>query len=63
MKNENNLNTYPDIEKDFNEADYQLVAQSVKEAISLISNLVERFQIECDFEYQDGLLYSETENE
>ncbi len=55
--------TYPEIENDFGKDGAKLAAQSAKEAVALISELVERFQIDCDFEYKDGLLYSETEKE
>lgn len=55
--------TYPEIEDDFGKDGAKLAAQSAKEAVALVAELVERFRIDCDFDYKDGLLYSENEKE
>jgi glycine/D-amino acid oxidase-like deaminating enzyme/nitrite reductase/ring-hydroxylating ferredoxin subunit len=55
--------TYPEIESDFGKDGAKLAAQSAKEAVALVAELVERFRIDCDFEYKDGLMYSESEEE
>ncbi|WP_353137045.1 FAD-dependent oxidoreductase [Pseudopedobacter sp.] len=55
--------TYADIEKDFNEDTAKLVADSGKDTLKSIKNLIERFNIQCDYETKDGLLFSENEKE
>src|SRR5690606_1934368 len=55
--------TYADIEKDFSEDTAKLVADSGKDSLKLIHNLIERFNIQCDYEIKDGLLFSENEKE
>lgn len=55
--------TYPDIEKDFGADAAKLVAEAGRETIDIIRDLVKTFQIDCDFQYKDGFLYSETEDE
>lgn len=55
--------SYPEIEKDFGEDMAKLVAKSAKEALRLITELIERYNIDCDFEFKDAFLYSEKETE
>jgi len=55
--------TYPEIESDFGEEQAKQVADSGKEAMSLIASLVEEYQIDCDLEYKEGYLFSENEKE
>jgi glycine/D-amino acid oxidase-like deaminating enzyme/nitrite reductase/ring-hydroxylating ferredoxin subunit len=55
--------TYPEIEKDFNEEAAALVADSGKEAFAMIISLIDEYKIDCDFEYKEGYLYSENEEE
>jgi glycine/D-amino acid oxidase-like deaminating enzyme/nitrite reductase/ring-hydroxylating ferredoxin subunit len=55
--------TYPEIESDFGEDAAKLVADSGKEAFEMIKGLVDEYQIDCDFEYKDGFLFSENEKE
>src|SRR5215217_302653 len=55
--------TYPEIESDFGTAAAKLVADSGKEAFSIIKGFVDEYHIDCDFEYKDGFLFSENEKE
>lgn len=55
--------TYPKIEKDFGEDGAKMIATSAKEALALITELIERYSIDCDFEFKDAFLYSENETE
>lgn len=55
--------TYPEIENDFGKAQSKQVADSGKEAMTLIADLVKEYHIDCDFEYKDGYLFSENEKE
>jgi glycine/D-amino acid oxidase-like deaminating enzyme len=55
--------TYPEIESDFGEEAAEMVADSGKEAFSIIKSLVDQYQIDCDFEYKKGYLFSENEKE
>lgn len=55
--------TYNEIEKDFGEDAAKLVATSGKEALALIAQLAEEYQIACDLEYKSAYLYSENKEE
>ena len=55
--------TYYQIEKDFGEEGARLVAAATKEAISLIEELTILHQIKSDFEYKQGYLYAETDEQ
>lgn len=55
--------TYPEIEEDFGQEATRLVADSGKEAMSLIRAFVEEYKIDCDLEFKDGYLFSENEKE
>jgi glycine/D-amino acid oxidase-like deaminating enzyme/nitrite reductase/ring-hydroxylating ferredoxin subunit len=55
--------TYPEIESDFGEDAAKLVADSGKEAFDIIKGFVDEYQIDCDFEYKDGFVFSENEKE
>jgi len=55
--------TYPEIESDFGKDASKLVADSGKEAMSIIRNFIDEYTIDCDFEYKEGFLFSETEKE
>lgn len=56
-------NSYNYIEKDFGEDKSKLVAQACKEAIDTVAYFVDRYQINCDFEYKKGYLFAENEKE
>ncbi|EDM37772.1 probable oxidoreductase [Pedobacter sp. BAL39] len=55
--------TYPEIESDFGEEASNLVAESGKESMAMIKHFIDEYAIDCDFEYKEGFLYSETEKE
>ncbi|HEX6192831.1 MAG TPA: FAD-dependent oxidoreductase, partial [Chitinophagaceae bacterium] len=62
------LNTFMDtpynvIQKKFGENDAQLVAEAVKEALSLIKNNVTTYQIDCGYKELDGFLFAQDENQ
>ncbi|MES2828437.1 MAG: FAD-dependent oxidoreductase [Bacteroidota bacterium] len=55
--------TYPEIESDFGKDTAKQVADSGKEALSLIKEFIDQYHIDCDFEYKGAYLFSETEKE
>ncbi len=55
--------TYPEIESDFGLHAAKEVADSGKEAMSIIASLVKEYEIDCDLEYKDGYLFSENKKE
>jgi glycine/D-amino acid oxidase-like deaminating enzyme/nitrite reductase/ring-hydroxylating ferredoxin subunit len=55
--------TYPEIEKDFGEEASKLVAESGREAFKQITDLIEKYRIDCDFDYKDAYLFAENEEE
>jgi glycine/D-amino acid oxidase-like deaminating enzyme/nitrite reductase/ring-hydroxylating ferredoxin subunit len=55
--------TYPEIESDFSVEAAKHVADSGKDALSMIQSFVETYKIDCDFEYKEGYLFSENEKE
>lgn len=55
--------TYPQIERDFGEEAAKLVAQSGVESLNMIKQFVDEYGINCDFEYKDGYLFSQNEDE
>lgn len=55
--------TYSEIESDFSADTAKLVAQAGKEAFSILKGFIDHYQIDCDFEYKDGYVFSENEKE
>ncbi len=55
--------SYSQIERDFGEAAARQVAEAGKDAFSMITGLIEKYQIDCDFEYKDAWLFSENKKE
>lgn len=55
--------TYPQIESNFSQNAAKQVAQAGKEVIAFIKNLIDTYQIDCDFEFKDAYLFSETDGE
>lgn len=55
--------TYPQIESNFSEKAAKLVAKAGKDVIAFIKKQIDTYQIDCDFEYKDGYLFSETDDE
>ncbi|MGK6352624.1 FAD-dependent oxidoreductase [Parapedobacter sp. DT-150] len=54
---------YHTIENDFGAANAQLVADAARAARDLIASNVSTYQIACDFEYKEGVLFAQTEKE
>lgn len=54
---------YYQIESDFGANSVRLVQAAVHEAISLIHNLSSRYAIDCDFEYKQGVLFAQNEEQ
>ncbi len=54
---------YSDIISKFGLDNARLIARATAEAIALIKRNVDTYNIYCDFEYRDGFLYAETEDE
>jgi len=55
--------TYPEIEKDFGEEASKMMADSGKETLEWINGFITKYRVDCDFEYKDAYLFSETEEE
>lgn len=55
--------SYADVEKDFGKDEARQFAGAIAESVSLIRNMVDTYQIDCDFEWKKGYLYSETDQE
>ncbi|RZL15539.1 MAG: FAD-dependent oxidoreductase [Pedobacter sp.] len=55
--------TYHEITNDFGEDAAKLVAESGKEAFSIIKDFIDLYHIDCDFEYKGAYVFSETEKE
>lgn len=55
--------TYPEIEKGFGADAAKLVALGGTQAMQLIAGLVDKYQIDCDFDYKDGYLFAQDEDE
>lgn len=55
--------TYPEIESDFDADTAKKIAKAGKETLALISELIEGYRIDCDFEYKNGYLFSENDKE
>jgi glycine/D-amino acid oxidase-like deaminating enzyme/nitrite reductase/ring-hydroxylating ferredoxin subunit len=54
---------YCDVEKDFGYEASKLFANATREAIDLVEELVNTYNIDCDFSYQPGYLIAETDKE
>jgi glycine/D-amino acid oxidase-like deaminating enzyme/nitrite reductase/ring-hydroxylating ferredoxin subunit len=55
--------SYLDIENDFGEEAARLMAEAATASISHIKNNIDKYGIDCDFEYKDAYLYSENKKE
>jgi glycine/D-amino acid oxidase-like deaminating enzyme/nitrite reductase/ring-hydroxylating ferredoxin subunit len=55
--------TYPEIESAFGADAAKLVAKGGQEALDLIKELIDLYEIDCDFEHKNGFLFSENEEE
>src|SRR5690606_34055449 len=54
---------YHTIERDFGTDNVTLVADAARAARDLIARNVSAYEISCDFEYKDGVLFAQTEKE
>ncbi len=54
---------YHTIESDFGASGATLAADAAREGRDLIARNVSAYQIACDFEYKDGILFAQTEQE
>ncbi len=54
---------YNIIEKDFGKEGAKLMADASREAIDKIEEMVERYDIKCDFAYKSGYLFAQDTNE
>jgi glycine/D-amino acid oxidase-like deaminating enzyme/nitrite reductase/ring-hydroxylating ferredoxin subunit len=54
---------YNTVIKGFGKDNAQLLAQSTKQAIALIKRNIDHYKISCDFEYKDGFLSAENEEQ
>ncbi|WP_113653241.1 FAD-dependent oxidoreductase [Pedobacter namyangjuensis] len=52
--------TYPEVERDFGKQAAKELAEAGKEARSIIASLAGEYGIDCELEYKDGYLFSET---
>jgi len=55
--------TYPEIDSDFGKEASKLLGQAAKEMIEQIRKNVEEFEIDADFGYKEGFLFSQNEKE
>lgn len=55
--------TYADVESDFGQEEARQYAGAIAESVALIHDLVNTHQIDCDFEWKQGFVYSETDQE
>jgi len=55
--------SYDQVEQDFGKSGAKLLADSAKESISIVQEMIEKYQIDCDFAIQDGVIFSETDKE
>jgi glycine/D-amino acid oxidase-like deaminating enzyme/nitrite reductase/ring-hydroxylating ferredoxin subunit len=55
--------TYAETEKSFDFESSQLFARSIAGAVDLISSNVKQYQIDCDFEWKKGYVYSEDDKQ
>jgi len=54
---------YSTVEKNFNKEKSKLVASSVKEAVSIIKQNVEKYDIDCEFEMTTAALFAKTDKQ
>src|SRR6478752_7381164 len=54
---------YTTLIKNFGEDNARLLAEATKEAIDLTKRNIEKYKIECDFEYASGYLFAQNEDQ
>jgi glycine/D-amino acid oxidase-like deaminating enzyme/nitrite reductase/ring-hydroxylating ferredoxin subunit len=55
--------TYAEVEKSFSEEASKQFAKSISKSVSLISEFVDRYEIDCDYERKKGYVYAQTDDE
>ncbi|SDG67077.1 hypothetical protein SAMN04487996_121117 [Dyadobacter soli] len=55
--------TYAEVESGFGQEASQQFAGAIAESVALIHNMVETYGIDCDFEWKQAYVYSETDEE
>ncbi len=55
--------TYPEIDTDFGKDASRLIASAAKNMIEMVESNIKEFNIDADFEYKDGYLFSQDEEE
>jgi glycine/D-amino acid oxidase-like deaminating enzyme/nitrite reductase/ring-hydroxylating ferredoxin subunit len=55
--------TFAEVEKAFSEDAAKQFATSIAKSVHLIREMVETYQIDCDFEWKKGYVYSQTDDE
>lgn len=55
--------SYSEIDNDFGSSASKIVADSGKEAIAIIAEMVDKYNIDCDFEYKNAYLFAENEQQ
>lgn len=55
--------TFAEVESDFGQEEARQFAGAIAESVALIHNMVETYQIDCDFEWKQAYVYAETEEE
>lgn len=55
--------TFAEVESDFGQEEARQFAGAIAESVALIHKLVETYGIDCDFEWKQGYVYAETEQE
>jgi glycine/D-amino acid oxidase-like deaminating enzyme/nitrite reductase/ring-hydroxylating ferredoxin subunit len=54
---------YDQVEQDFGKDGAKVLADSAKESIAIIQEMVEKYGINCDFSFKDGIIFSENDKE
>lgn len=55
--------TFAEVESDFGQEEARQFATAIAESVALIHSMVEKHDIDCDFEWKQGYVYAETDKE
>lgn len=55
--------TFAEIESDFGQEEARQFATAIAESVALIHSMVQKHGIDCDFEWKQGYVYAETDQE
>ncbi len=56
-------NSYKQVKDDFGESGAQLVAKATRQALDLVKQHVQEYNIDCGYEEKDGFLFSQTDEQ